>query len=162
MENNRNFGPIIILILTVLIAAGGWALSTGRLGFNGPSFLNQGPAPTLVSSLQGAVVEGFPEELILPSDATVQNSSVTRMENMGQTVTTVTYFTAATLPNLFAGYLNYFVDNGYEVFLSDAKATASTIGAQGRSFNVGVSMALIDQSNMRVKVSVTRFDQTNE
>lgn len=160
-KEHRNYAPIAILVITAAIAFGLYALKSKNPFFT-KIFKGEEAASMkveMVSSIQGGVVEGFPRELILPKDAIIQRSSNVRIESRGQNVLTVTYFTNATLPDIFAGYLSYLADKGFKVFLSDAKTTKSNIAAQGAAYNVGVAMALIDAKTLKVEVSVTKTDK---
>lgn len=151
---NRNFAPIVIIILTIVIAGGIYMVKSGN-----PLFLKyfggKSIAPTSTMVALGEVVKGFPKELILTTDAKIERSTTSRFEESKRTLVSVSYQTESKLNDLFAGYLNYFADNNFNVFFSDSKPSQSQIAARSPKYSVGVTMSYLHDKTYRVVVDVT-------
>jgi len=156
-EKNRNLGPLLIILIALLVAVGGYLSREGRWGEMLSKFgLSLGSGLELVEGVQqGEVINGFPVDLLgIVQDAEVLESGRYK-DKKGNEVMKTTYSTRAAISDIFAGYVNYLSEHGYEIISADARSGVAAISATGGGFDLSMKASIEGAHTNEVEI-VTR------
>lgn len=139
---SRNLGPLLIILVVIAVAVGVY------------KFEHRASDLTLVTEAnKGAIVNGFPADLVLPEDAKISKSALYDASN-GDRVVLTEYSTKASLSDLFAGFVSYLSNSGYTLEDTQFRAVSSSIAAKNGEREVRVDVSLGENGEREVVVEV--------
>jgi hypothetical protein len=158
MNKDNNLGPLLIILVTLLIAAGGYQAKIGGWPFNLRLFGGSIITPIEVSP-PGELVDGFPAELVnLAEDFSIKESGIYSLsdESGEARVFRVVYVTEAGIPTLFAAYVDYLTGLGYTITESGARGASSALIAKNKKQEVRVDISAVASRKNEVRIDIVR------
>lgn len=158
MAQNRNLGPLLIILTFLLVVVGGYAVHERRWPGLPWSF---GIAPTdfnlLAEAPNGTVIPGFPMGFVeIAKDTKVTKSarySFVKDEEKSLVLTT-TYNTSASISELFASYIEYLNEHSYTVLKTESSSGLSNIEAVNKEGSVSISIYVLNKDKKEVRIDV--------
>lgn len=155
MKEDRNLGPLLIILVVLLVAVLGnwltehsWQKEPWNIGF-----ILEAEAP------KGSVVDGFPIEFVNQAvDTKIQASAKYRFESdEGEIqVLSTTYDTQAKIADLFGAYVHYLTERGYTITKTEARGVTSNITASLGQSTVAISLYALTAKLNEVRVDIKK------
>jgi hypothetical protein len=153
-SQNRNLGPLLIILTVLVVAVLGYLVQEGKLLAKFSFGTSPKPFHLKDTAREGSVVDGFPMEFVsLIRDAKVIESAL--YEGEQAEIRRVIYRTSAKIPDLFAAYVNYFTDRGYTLSEVQSKGGITGMVAEaGREEEIRVDMYLSSARTTDVRIDI--------
>jgi len=153
MKEDRNLGPLLIILTVLLVAVLGnwlkdhsWTKEPWNIGF------------TLeLTAPVGSVVEGFPIDFVTQAtDSEIVASAKYQLKDeKGEAeVLSATYTTKAKIADLFGAYVNYLSEHGYTITKTEARGVTSNITASLGQSTVSISIYALTAKLNEVRVDM--------
>lgn len=144
MEKSRNLGPLLIILVVLLVALGAYVQREDKWGevFSKVGLVKEDSFQLKSVARDGEAVEGFPEYLLgVVQDAKVVESAIyTDKEDESRIKMVAIYETEAGIPDMFAAYLTYLTDRGFNISQALSQRGETRIGATAGELNVEIKM----------------------